>query len=168
MPTVRLRCPTCRAEVELGREFLGAEVECGACLAVFVADPRAATDPPPPPAEQSRTPGGDAPGPRRPQPSRRPRPRRDYPRPPADPEPPASAAAVASLVLGITSVMTACCSCVSIPFAVGAMATGGTALMGRGGHGIATAGLILGIVGLLLSGAAAAFGFGGNLFNLGR
>lgn len=37
MPTIRLRCPTCHAHVELDREHCGKEVECGACMGVFVA-----------------------------------------------------------------------------------------------------------------------------------
>ncbi|MBX9584069.1 MAG: hypothetical protein K2X87_27535, partial [Gemmataceae bacterium] len=95
--------------------------------------------------------------------------RYDGPPPPAEPEPPASGAAIASLVLGIGAVLTAClCPCLSIPLAVGAMATGGAALLGTGGHGIATAGLTLGVIGLMVTAVAVAAGFGANGLLFGR
>lgn len=159
MSPLRFHCPVCDAEVELDRRHLGAEVECGACMAVWVADPAAAVEPPPAP-DPPAGPPGLRPRPSIPRPARR---RYDRPPPPAEPEPPASGAAITSLVLGVLAVMSSCfCPCLSIPLAVGAMATGGTALLGRGGHGVATAGLTLGIVGLLLTAGAVAFGIGGG------
>ena len=38
MANVRVKCPTCNAELEIGEEHLGKEVDCGSCLQVFVAE----------------------------------------------------------------------------------------------------------------------------------
>lgn len=164
MSAIRFRCPTCAAEVELDRRHLGGEVECGACLGVFVADPAAAFEPPPPGLREPAA-EGDRPRSRRPAQPRRPRRRYDGPPPVGEPEPPASGAAVTALVLGILAVLSApssCfCPCVSIPLAVGAIGFGGAALLGRGGYGVATAGLVLGVIGLVMTAGVFAFGFNG-------
>ena len=35
MANIRVNCPTCKAELEIGQEYLGKEVECGSCLQPF-------------------------------------------------------------------------------------------------------------------------------------
>jgi TM2 domain-containing membrane protein YozV len=42
MPNVRITCPTCDSELEIGSEHLGEEVECGSCLQPFTAKGSAA------------------------------------------------------------------------------------------------------------------------------
>ncbi len=37
MPNIHVTCPKCRTELELDAEHAGQEIECGNCLAVFVA-----------------------------------------------------------------------------------------------------------------------------------
>ena len=46
MANVRVTCPTCNAELEIGEEHLGQEVECGSCLGAFKAeDPKSKKKP---------------------------------------------------------------------------------------------------------------------------
>lgn len=46
MANIRVTCPTCNAELEIGEEHLGKEVECGSCLQAFVAeDPKSKKKP---------------------------------------------------------------------------------------------------------------------------
>ena len=39
MATIRVSCPMCGQLVEVDAQYAGQEVECGACLQVFVAEP---------------------------------------------------------------------------------------------------------------------------------
>jgi predicted Zn finger-like uncharacterized protein len=46
MANIRVTCPTCNAELEIGEEHLGKEVECGSCLQAFTAeDPKSKKTP---------------------------------------------------------------------------------------------------------------------------
>ena len=38
MANIRVNCPTCKAELEIGEEYVGQEVECGKCLQPFKAE----------------------------------------------------------------------------------------------------------------------------------
>ena len=46
MANIRVTCPTCKADLEISKEHLGKEVECGSCLQAFVAeDPKSKKKP---------------------------------------------------------------------------------------------------------------------------
>src|SRR6187402_1718875 len=46
MATIRVKCPTCNAELEIDDRHLGEEVECGSCLQTFTPeDPKAKKKP---------------------------------------------------------------------------------------------------------------------------
>jgi hypothetical protein len=57
------------------------------------------------------------------------------------------------LVLGIISFLTSCCWFLGIPLAVGGLVCGAIGMKNEEGKGMAIAGLILSILGLLVSGA---------------
>ena len=38
MANIRVNCPTCKAELEIGDEYIGQEAECGKCLQPFKAE----------------------------------------------------------------------------------------------------------------------------------
>lgn len=154
MPNIRVVCPACATTLELDAQHAGQEVECGSCLRVFVANPPPALAPRPvirgvPPTK---------PAPRRGPPPRRPARDDDYPRIPYDDDEPeyrpASGLGVASLVLGILSVVAFCCWPVSGFFGLLAVILGAVGRRNPMDRPSATAGLIIGIIGLV---AAAAF-----------
>jgi hypothetical protein len=159
MPNFRVTCPACSTTLELDAQHAGQEVECGSCLQVFVATP---PPPPPPPRPVIRGVAPTKPAPSRPptrRTPRRPSPRDDddYPHDRYDDDyadpPVASGLGTASLVLGILSVVAFCCWPLSGLLGVLAIILGA---VGRGNppdRGSATAGLILGIVGLVLTAA---------------
>ena len=46
MAEIRVTCPMCNAELAIGEEHLGKEIECGSCLQPFVAeDPKTKKQP---------------------------------------------------------------------------------------------------------------------------
>lgn len=148
MPNIRVVCPACHATLELDAQYAGQEVECGSCLQVFVATPPA---PPARPVIRGVTSKPTRPSP----PPRRPAPRDDhYPRLGYDDDErefrPASGLGTASLVLGILSVVTFCCWPVSGFFGLLAVVLGAFGRRNPMDRPPATAGLVLGIVGLVL------------------
>ena len=150
MPNIRVTCPACNTTLELDAQYAGQEVECGSCLQVFVATPPA----PKPPVIRGVPP--TKPAPRRGPPPRRTAPRDDddYPHDRYDDDYPETRAAnglgTASLVLGILSIVAFCCWPVSGLLAVLAVALGAFGRSNPMDRGSATAGLTLGIVGVVL------------------
>ncbi len=182
MPNIRVTCPACRTELEIGAEHAGQEVECGNCLEVFVAKaPGGAgssgpgqvpgTGPDPAPTRRSE----------RSRPANRPvRKRRrdddddyehdrrrdnydddDFDLPPRR-ETGGDGAATASLVLGIFALILSCCWIFSLPLGLSATITGGLGLKSRNNRGLAVAGLILGIISMCIAVFVLLFSIVGN------
>lgn len=175
MANIRVTCPTCKTELEVGAEHAGQEVECGNCLQVFVAK---GPERPEPKAPAVLGLPGPAPKPK-PKPKRRRdtdddeydhdrRPRDDdfddyddYRPSRASDSSGADGLAVASLVLGILSLPFVCCWPLGVPLAALAVVMGAVGLRSRDNHGLAVAGLVLGLVSLCLLAFAFFVGFGG-------
>ncbi len=165
MANIRVTCPTCNAELEIGEEHLGQEVECGSCLGAFVAeDPKSKKRP----YKMQRPKDDDEDEDDRPRKKRR---RRrdedddyDYSPPGSRDGGGGSGLAIASLILGIISIpMACCCGLFSIPLSLGAIATGGMSMKNPEGKGMAVTGVVLGVISLGLCVAAFAIGFGANM-----
>lgn len=170
MANIRVTCPACRTELEVGAEHAGQEVECGNCLEVFVARPPGGAS-----ASGTRTGPGTGPAPvpgygsPRSEPASRPvRKRRrdddddyehdrrrddydDYDDPPPRRGSEGDGAAIASLVLGIFALVLSCCWMFSLPLGLSATITGGLGLKSRYNRGSAVAGLILGIISMCIA-----------------
>jgi hypothetical protein len=169
MANVRVICPACDAELEIGAEHIGEEVECGSCLKTFVASEARSERQP----SKRRRPRDDEEDDddrlRRRRRSRRSESDDDYDYRPSRASNGGSGLAVASLVLGILSLpMACCCGLFSLPCTIGATITGAIALKRPEGKGMAIAGLILGIAGLALSVVMVVIGIGMNLNNPGQ
>lgn len=152
MANIRVLCPHCDKELEIGAEFEGQDVECGECYRVFVARPRA-------PAWRRTTAARDEPV----------RPREafddyDYePRPGRTPDESeaggASGAAVAGLILGVIALLSSCCPFTGIGFGVLAIILGALGKNRPSGSGAATAAIALGILAFLISTGVLVFWF---------
>ena len=156
MANIRVSCPACKAELEIGEEHIGQEVECGSCLQPFEAeDPKARKKP----YKMKRSRDEDDDEDEDDRRSRRKRRRRDDDDDDYDYSPPGSSRsdggsglAVTSLILGILSIPMLCCCYLNIPISIAGIITG---LIGMGkpqGRGMAITGLILSIVSLALFG----------------
>jgi predicted Zn finger-like uncharacterized protein len=170
MANVRVTCPTCKAELEIGEEHLGQEVECGSCLQAFVAK-RPSTG-----LQSSRgRPGRDDEDrdDRPPRRSRRSRRRDedddfDYTPPGAD------VGGGGSLVLGIVSLlcgflsfpMIICCCHLNVPVSLAGLVCGIIGMQKSQGKGLSIAGVVLCVLSLLTYGGFFLFGLGFNAFNL--
>lgn len=142
MANIRVTCPACKSELEVDAQFEGRDVECGNCLEVFKATKPGA--------------GGSVmvftfpldPKPRRA--GDRPRWRRRRRDDDDDYSPPRASGgenglAVASLVLGVLSIMPGCCCDVfTLPISLSAIATGAVAMGQHNGKEMAVAGLACG------------------------
>ena len=160
MPNIRVTCPACGTTLELDAQHAGQEVECGSCLQVFVAKPAA-----PPARPPIRGVPPTKPAPRRGVPPR-PAPRDDdYALDRYDddygPPPTASGLGTAALVLGILSVVAFCCWPVSGLFGLLAVALGAIGRRNPMDRGPATSGIVLGVIGLVLTVAVVAIARGG-------
>lgn len=182
MANVRVTCPTCNAELEIGEEHLGKEVECGSCLAAFVAeDPKTKKQPYKMRREEKDREDEEDEKEDRPRKKKRRRRRRDdddgddY-----DYSPPGTGGgggtglATTSMILGILSVLSlpfSLCCCfgfLSFPLSLGAIVTGAIALKQPAGKGMAITGLILGFLTIAISILFLVVGFGGNAANFNR
>jgi predicted Zn finger-like uncharacterized protein len=157
MALIRVRCPACRAELEIDDQHTGQEVECGSCLQVFVVER---------PKEQSS-----------PAETRRPRRDRrdeeeddfDYDRPSRRRRSSSRSTgggiglAVTSLVLGIVGIPLVCCWPFAIPIQLAAAICGAISMGHPEGKGMAIAGLVLSIIGLVLSLGIMVLGIGMNM-----
>lgn len=182
MPDIRVTCPTCKTQLEIDAAHEGEEVECGNCLQVFVATTKKPKD-----AGSSGS-GGKVTGSTRSRASRddddededeRPRRRRrrddddddddDY-----DPRPRrrsggGNGLAVTSLVLGILSIiMACCCGLFSLPLSIGAVVTGAMGMKNQDSKGMAIAGLVMGILAVIIAIVNVAIGLGMNMNNPNR
>jgi predicted Zn finger-like uncharacterized protein len=170
MANVRITCPTCHAELEIEEEHVGREVECGSCLQAFVAEDGTSKKKP----YRMRRPKDDDRDDDDVRPRRRRRSRRreyddDYDYRPSSASSGGSGLAVLSLILGILSLpMACCCGLFSLPCTLGATITGSIALKNPDGKGMAVTGMVLGIIGLVLSVVMVAIGVGMNLNNPGQ
>jgi predicted Zn finger-like uncharacterized protein len=165
MANIRVTCPACNTQLEIGDEHAGQEVECGNCLQVFVAKGPA----PEPPKEPvvfglppKSAPKESAPPKRRRrrddddddyEHDRDRRSRRDdddyeYDRRSRRGEDTSGAdgMAVAALVLGILSLPLVCCWWAGLPLAALAIIMGSLGMKSRTQGGLGTAGLVLGII----------------------
>ncbi len=169
MPIVS--CPNCGTRLQAPSEVLGQEVACGRCKTSFFAHadpaegqgaprpaPAAPPQQPPAPAGQPTAPSAPAAPPPVGTPPRMPAP----PHAPAAPEAairPTSGYAVASLVLGIAAIPTVCCYAIpSLICGILALIFHRTAMndirAGRASDssaGVAKAGRICGLIGIVLS-----------------
>lgn len=161
MPNIRFVCPACHTTLELDAQYAGQEVECGSCLQVFVATAPAAKPAKPVIRGYAAKPTRPSPPPRRPTRRDDDEPRIDY-----DDEPefrPASGLGTAALVFGILSVVAFCCWPLSGLFGLLAVLLGALGRRNPMDRPSATAGIILGIVGLVLM--AAVLGALGGAWN---
>ncbi|QJW93018.1 zinc ribbon domain-containing protein [Frigoriglobus tundricola] len=171
MANIRVTCPACRTELEVGAEHAGQEVECGNCLEVFVAKAPGGTGVSGTGPVPGSGPGPLAvPGSQRSKPANRPvRKRRrdddddyehdhrrddyddydDYA--PSRRGSGGDGAATASLILGIFALVLSCCWIFSLPLGLSATITGGLGLKSQNNRGSAVAGLILGIISMCVA-----------------
>ena len=159
MADIRVTCPSCKTQLEIGAEFEGQEVECGTCLEVFTASAKkpkdSGTD------KKSESGGGKAKGSTSKsrasrdddddddRPKRR---RRDEDDDDDDDDyAPRRRSSGGGNGLAITSFIPGCC-CVypGGPIALGAIITGVIGMQKQEGKGMAIAGLILGGVWIAL------------------
>ncbi len=178
MANIRVTCPECKTQLEIGEEHAGQEVECGNCYKVFIAKAPEKEGPKvtvvfglPPKSE--------------PKEAERPRRRRrrddddddyehdrrrrddddyDYDRRARRGEDTGGAdgMAIAALVLGILSLPLVCCWWAGLPLSVLAIIFGSLGLKSRDQSGLATAGLVLGIIAACLVGFLFVVGMGGR------
>ena len=170
MANIRVNCPTCKAELEIGDEYVGQEVECGKCLQPFKAeDPKSVKKPYK--MQRSRDDEDDEDDDDRPRRKKR---RRDDDEDDYDYSPPGASRgssgggtglAVTSLILGIISFPMICCCYLNLPISVAGIVTGIIGMSKPNGRGMAIAGLVLSIVSLLLFGGFFVFGMAMNGMN---
>jgi hypothetical protein len=166
MATIRVICPACRSELEVGDAHEGQEVECGNCLHVFVAErPKPTPAPPKTPARPGR-PSDDEGTDDRPRFRRRRDDDDEFAPPPPRSANAGDGLAVAAFVLGAAALPIVCCWPLSIPLGLGAAVTGGLGIKSRNNRTMAVIGLILGIITLEIAGLILLAGFGPAL--LGR
>ncbi|MFM8271550.1 MAG: DUF4190 domain-containing protein [Gemmata sp.] len=169
MADIRVTCPKCKTQLEIGSEHEGQEVECGSCLQVFTAT----TKKPKENDLEASGGGGKIKGSTKPRAARdrdddddeddrpRRRSRRDddddfddddeyYDRPRRKSG--GSGLAIASLILGIFSIILACCcGLFSLPVSIAALVCGALGMKNPEGKGMAVAGLVLGIIAIVLA-----------------
>ncbi len=171
MADIRVTCPACKTQLEIGAEFEGQEVECGTCLEVFTATTKKAKpktdDDDDRPASKSGSGGKSKSGDRDKPKSRASRERDDDDRPtrrrrddddddddydrPRRRSGGGNGLAITSLILGIVAFIPGCCCAyVGGPIALGAIITGVIGMQKQEGKGMAIAGLILGGVWIAL------------------
>jgi predicted Zn finger-like uncharacterized protein len=172
MANVRVTCPTCKAELEIGEEHLGKEVECGSCLQPFVAeDPSRRKGP-----YRMRRPREDDQDDDDNDRRKKKRRREDDYEDDYDYSPPGTTArgggnglAVTALVLGILAIpLSCCCGLCSLPVSIGAIVTGGIGMKNLNGRGMSIAGLVLGILAIVITIGGFFLGFGMNMANLNQ
>src|SRR5262245_14563996 len=156
MARIRVTCPMCGETLEVGAEHEGQEVECGACLQVFVAENR---DKPkirivlmhelPELKTKSKRRRRDDED----DDYEHDHPRDDYGdnRPHGGTGVGADRTAVAGLAIGVLALLTACCPLSGIAFGILAMVLGGMSKRQSGGSGAASAATVLGSIALAIS-----------------
>ncbi|MFO0805830.1 MAG: DUF4190 domain-containing protein [Gemmataceae bacterium] len=171
MAEVRVNCPTCKAELAIGEEHLGQEVECGSCLGVFVAQESKSSKKPDKGRRNERD-HDDADDDR---PRRKRRRRRDD-EDDFDYSPPGAGGgdgggtglAVTSLIFGIVSFPLLCCCHLNVPASLMGIVFGAIAIYKPNGRGLAITGLVLSILSLVIYGGLFAFGLGLQGLNAGK
>lgn len=162
MANIRVTCPACNTQLEIGEEHGGQEVECGNCLQVFIAKapekegpkakvvfglPEKPAEPKEPPPKRRRRRDDDDDDYEH---DRRRRDDDDYDYDRRDRRGAetggADGMAIASLVLGILSLPLVCCWWAGLPLAALAIIMGSLGMKSRDQSGLATAGLVLGII----------------------
>lgn len=176
MANVRVTCPTCNAELEIGEEHLGKEVECGSCLGAFVAEDPKTKKQPYKMRREEKVRDDDEDEEDRPRKKKKRRRRRDDDEDDYDYSPPGSGGgggsglATTAMILGIVAIpLACCCGLFSIPVSLAAVVTGGISMKNPEGKGQAVTGLICGLLALAMSIGALVIGFGmGNFNRFGR
>jgi hypothetical protein len=170
MADIRVTCPMCNAELAIGEEHLGKEIECGSCLQPFVAeDPKTKKQPyKMRRTEKDRDEDEDDDRPRKKKKRRRDD-EDDYDySPPGSSDGGSSALGVVSLIFGILSFPLLCCCYINIPASLIGIATGVIAMSKPNGRGLGIAGITLSILSLLIFGGIFMIGAGAQLANPGR
>ncbi len=138
MPQLPVTCPSCDADLTVGREHLNRPVRCGACGKTFVpvADP-GGREPDDLPPRKKKGEGGTGLG-------------------------------LLSLILGALALVTCCCGPFPLLLGGGAVLSGLIGLFYRDGRGLAITGLVLGLLAVVLRVGAMAAGFrlGGDPFDM--
>lgn len=161
MANIRVTCPACNTQLEIGEEHAGQEVECGNCLQVFIAKapekegpkikvvfglPEKTEPKEPPPKRRRRRDDDDDDY----EHDRRRRDDDDYDYDRRDRRGSdtggADGMAIAALVLGILSLPLVCCWWAGLPLAALSIIFGSLGMKSRDQSGLATAGLVLGII----------------------
>ena len=141
MATIRVRCPTCNAELEVDSRHEGEEVECGSCLQVFTArrpKPRSDRDEPRKPRRSRRGRDDDDDGPIE-----------VYIYEDAAPRG-GGAAATFAVIFGVLALFLGCCPFTGIGFGAAAMWCGSMGAKNPHTRGLAITGSVLGSIGLVL------------------
>jgi predicted Zn finger-like uncharacterized protein len=178
MANIRVKCPTCQTDLEIDAEFEGQEVECGNCLQVFVAKSASSS------SSGSRKTSGSSRGRRsdddaeeeRPKKKKKKRRRDDddydhdrydeydddyYDRPRSGG---GSGLAITSMILGIFSILLACCcGLFSLPISIAALITGGLGMKNEEGRGMAITGVVLGVISIIIAVINVIIGIGMNM-----
>ncbi len=183
MADIRVTCPACKTQLEIGAEFEGQEVECGTCLEVFTASTKKTKPKGGDPDKKSESGGGKIKGSTSRKRSSRDRDEDDDDRPARrrrddddddddydhDYRPSrrqsggSNGLAITSLILGILSILCllgsclggavpiagCCCGLGSLGGSLGAIITGAIGMKNPQGKGMATGGLVLGVLTLL-------------------
>jgi predicted Zn finger-like uncharacterized protein len=177
MANVRVTCPTCKAELEIGEEHLGQEVECGSCLQPFVARASSGGSSRGRPRDDENRDRrrDDDRGRRRDEdrPSRRGRRRRDDSEDDFDYSPPGAEGGGGSVALGTVSLilslisfpMIFCCCHLNVPVSLAALVCGIIGMAKPNGRGLSIAGVVISVLSLLTYGSLFLFGLGFNAMN---
>ena len=169
MADVRVICPTCNAELAIGEEHIGKEVECGSCLGAFVAeDPKTKKKP----YKMRRTEReDDDDDDERPKKKRR---RRrdddddyDY-SPPSASGDGSSTLGVLSLVFGLISFPLMCCCYLNVPASLAGIACGAIGLAKPASRSLSIAGIACSVISLVIFGGMFAIGMGAQAVNFGK
>ena len=169
MAEVRVNCPTCNAELAIGEEHLGKEVECGSCLGAFVAEDPSTKKQPYKMKREDRTDDDED------RPRKKKRRRRDdddeddydY-SPPGASDGGGTGLAITSLILGILSFPLMCCCYLNVPTALLGTALGAVAMYKPNGRGLAITGLAINIISLVIFAGLFVLGFGMQAANAGK
>jgi hypothetical protein len=161
MANIRVRCPACNEELEIDERHEGEEIECGSCFEKFVA--KAESDRPSRRSKRSRRDDDDD-DEYEDRPRRRRR-RSSHGGGEGFGTGGGGSAAMLSIVCGILSLPLGCCWCLGLPVAIAGIAFGISAMKDPSSKGMGAVGLVLSVIGLLLSGGVMLFGAIGQGFN---
>jgi len=159
MADVRVICPTCNAELAIGEEHLGKEVECGSCLGAFVAEDPKSKKKPYKMRRTERDEDEEDVRPRKKKKRRRDDDDYDY-SPPSASGDGSSTLGVLSLVFGLISFPLMCCCYLNVPASLAGIALGAIGLAKPASRSLSIAGIACSIISLVIFGGMFAIGMG--------